>query len=293
MLLLIPAAAALLFVLGVLGVRLLRTTGLEHIEEGIRTSREEERRRGFGAALDAFGGAFLGSAMRLYGPDRLRRLEETIRRAGRPEGLTLSVYLRRQAAFVVLGVIGLVVMVMAGLPVLGVAVLMLFAGWMRLWLVQAGSKRRQQIESELPDFLDVLGVTVSAGLAFRAAIERVCQFHDGPLAEEMTTTLREMGVGVSRRQAFVSLRERTGSDGVSSFVTALLQAEELGVPLAQALEAIASDARQERAQHVRQQAAKAAPKVSLVVTMTIVPASVLLIGSAVILANVGELGWSF
>lgn len=293
MILLAPVAAALLFVLGVVGLRLVRTTGLEEVEDSIRTAPADRRERSFGASLDALGGKFLGTTMRIYGPARLRRLEETIRRAGRPDGLTLSLYLRRQAAFVVLGLLSFVVLALSDLAPLGLVVLLLLAGWMRVWLRQAGSSRRQQMERELPDFLDVLGVTVSAGLAFRAAIERVCQFHDGPLAEEMTTALREMSVGVSRRQAFVSLRERAASDGVSAFVTALLQAEELGVPLASAIDAIAKDARQERAQRVRQEAAKAGPKISLVVTLTIVPASVLLVGSAVVLANAADLGAFF
>jgi tight adherence protein C len=101
----------------------------------------------------------------------------------------------------------------------------------------------------------------------------------------MTTALREMSVGVSRRQAFLGLRERTRSEAVGTFVTAMLQAEELGVPLSDALTGIAADVRQEYGQRVRQQAAKAAPKVSLVITTTIVPGALLLMVAAVLLAN--------
>lgn len=282
---LIGLAAAALLVTGVCGIRMLRTTGLEDVEAAIRTAPAPERARGFGAFLDATGSLFLGITMRLYGPARLRRLEETIRRAGRPEGLTLTVYLRRQAAFVVIGAVVLVVLTIAGQTLLGLAVALLLVAWMRLWLFSAGRRRQAAIDSELPDFLDVLGVTVTAGLGFRQAVERVCEFHSGPLAEEMRTVMQEMSVGVSRRRAFVALRDRTRSEGVGAFVTALLQAEELGVPLSSALEDIASDVRKEHAQRIRQVAAKAGPKVSLVVTLTIVPGTLLLIGSAILLAN--------
>ena len=285
MALLIGLAAALVTVLGFSGARMLRTTGLEEVEEGMRTTPVAQRERGFGAFLDRLGSLFLGTTMRAYGPARLRRLEETIRRAGRPDGLTLTVYLRRQAAFVVIGVVGLVVFLLVGQPWTGLLLLLLLCGWMRLWLMSAGRRRQEQIDMELPDFLDVLGVTVTAGLGFRQAVERVCEFHTGPLAEEMRTVLQEMSVGISRRQAFIAMRDRTRSDGVAAFVTALLQAEELGVPLSSALDAIASDVRKEHAQRVRQAAAKAAPKVSLVVTMTIVPGTLILIGSSILLAN--------
>ncbi|MBO9567783.1 MULTISPECIES: type II secretion system F family protein [Cellulomonas] len=285
MALLIGLAAALVTVLGFSGARMLRTTGLEEVEEGMRTTPVAQRERGFGAFLDRLGSLFLGTTMRAYGPARLRRLEETIRRAGRPDGLTLTVYLRRQAAFVVIGVVGLVVFLLVGQPWTGLLLLLLLCGWMRLWLMSAGRRRQEQIDMELPDFLDVLGVTVTAGLGFRQAVERVCEFHTGPLAEEMRTVLQEMSVGISRRQAFIAMRDRTRSDGVAAFVTALLQAEELGVPLSSALDDIASDVRKEHAQRVRQAAAKAAPKVSLVVTMTIVPGTLILIGSSILLAN--------
>ena len=291
MALLIGLAAAFLTVLGMSSVRMMRTTGLEDVEESIR-SRESggASKPAFEALLDWLGSRFLGTAMRLYGPERLRRLEERIRRAGRPDGVTLTVYVRRQAAFVVLGGVMFLVFTAMGQVGFGLFLAVLLIGWMPLWLAGAARKRQAQIDSELPDFLDVLGVTVTAGLGFRQAVERVCEFHDGPLADEMRTALREMSVGVSRRQAFVAMRDRTRAEGVAAFVTALLQAEELGVPLASALENIAADVRRDHAQRVRQAAAKAAPKVSLVVTVTIVPGAMILIGAGILIANAEALG---
>lgn len=290
MLLLIPVAAGLLTVLAALAVQMMRTTGLEAVEESMRAIvAGDARERGIGPFLDRLGSRFLGFAMRLYGPVRLKNLDDTIRRAGRPDGLTVTAYVRRQAGFVVMAVLAVLLFAVIGRVVFGLVIGAVFVAWMRLWLVSVGAKRQAQIDSDLPDFLDVLGITVTAGLGFRQAVERVCEFHTGPLGEEMITAIREMAVGVSRRQAFLGMRDRTRSEAVGTFVTALLQAEELGVPLAAALNDIASDVRKEHAQAVRQAAAKAAPKVSLVVTMTIVPGALILIGSAVVLANLDAL----
>lgn len=294
MALVLGLVATALFVVGVAGLRMLRTTGLEGVEESMRAARPDaEGSGGLNGFLDTLGARFTGTAMRAYGPDRLKRLDERLRRAGRPDGMTVTVYVRRQAAFVVLAIVMLVVFLLVGQVLVGLLFALVLCAWMRLWLTQVGSQRQARIDSELPDFLDVLGVTVTAGLGFRQSVERVCEFHDGPLAQEMTTALREMSMGVTRRQAFVALRERTRSESVGAFVTALLQAEELGVPLAGALNDIAADVRKDHAQRVRQAAAKAAPKVSLVVTMTIVPGAIILIGAAVILANVDALSGLF
>lgn len=138
-------------------------------------------------------------------------------------------------------------------------------------------QRQTQIEDDLPDFLDILSITVSAGLSFRSALDRVTDRSTGPLAEEMTVVLRQMEVGESRFEAFSALKKRTDSESLNSFITALLQSEELGAPLADALDQIARDMRQTTAQNARQKAAKASPKIAGVVTMVMVPGTLVLI----------------
>ncbi|MCL2454767.1 MAG: type II secretion system F family protein [Micrococcales bacterium] len=289
--LVLAVAAAGLVVLGMAGLRMVRTTGLEDVAE--ISGPVVRERRGLLDVLDGIGDRLLGVTMRAYGPNRLRRLEESIRRAGRPDGLTLIVYVRRQGAFTFLGVAWFAFFALFGQPVVGLVFGAVLAGWMPMWLRSVSRRRAAQIETELPDFLDVLGVTVSAGLSFRQAVERVAEVAEGPLSEEMTTALREMSLGVSRRHAFLSLRERVRSEAVASFVTALLQAEELGVPLAEALEDIAADTRRQHAEQVRQAMAKMGPKASMAMTMTIVPGAVLLIVAAMVLGNDGILSGIF
>lgn len=288
--LLVGAGAAALVVTSAIGLRLVTSTGLEEVEQQYRAEQEKKKRGGFAALLDALGALFMRPSVRLYGARRLRKLDQSIRRAGRPDGVTVTTFVRRQAGSVVLGLLLLLLFSLSGQVLFGAIFCAMFVLWMRVWLISAAQARQRQLDRELPDFLDVLGVTVVAGLGFRQALERVCDFHEGALAEEMRRSLREMGLGMSRRQTFEGLRERTSSAAVGSFVTALLQAEELGVPLADAIDSIARDTRREHAERVRQKAARAAPMVSLVMIFTVLPGAILLIGASIVVANLDVLG---
>ena len=114
-------------------------------------------------------------------------------------------------------------------------------------------------------------MTVRAGLGYRSALQRVAESLGGPAGEEMLIALRQMDLGASRRDAFLALRERNDSESLSTFIGAQLQAEELGVPLSEALNDIALDMRRSAAQNARRRAARAAPRISLIVTTLIVP----------------------
>lgn len=146
-----------------------------------------------------------------------------------------------------------------------------------LALIQSGRKRQEAIEDSLPDFLDILAVTVSAGLSFRSAISKVTERTEGPLADELKTVLHQLDMGETVYDAFSALRKRTTSESLDSFITTLLQAEELGAPLADTLATIALDMRQTTAQRARQKAAKASPKIAGIVTTIMVPGTMALI----------------
>ena len=164
-------------------------------------------------------------------------------------------------------------------------VAVVFSGWMYLWLAQALRNRQKKLNRDLPDFLDILAVTVRSGLPFRNALERVCEHFEGPVSEEMITALHEMRLGVSRRDAFTAVRKRGRSENIDTFVTALLQSEELGTPIGEALQAIVKEIRRERAEQVRRDAAKASPKVSFVATMTMLPGTIVLMIGGMLYAN--------
>jgi tight adherence protein C len=198
--------------------------------------------------------------------------------AGRPGGMTVQRFIGLKAALAALfGGLMLLLMLPGGSLLL--VPLALIAGWFGpdVWLAREGRLRQERIERELPDFLDILAVTVRAGLGYRAALGRVAEALRGPLGDEMLTALRQMELGASRRQAFLALRERSSSEALGAFVAAQLQAEELGVPLSQALNDIAEDMRRTMHQDARRRAARAAPRVSVIATTVIVPGAIIMI----------------
>jgi tight adherence protein C len=214
-------------------------------------------------------------------------LERRLDHAGRPGGLTVQRFLGLKGAIALmagLGLGGLLVILGSSIlfvPILGVA------GWFApdVWLSRTGRLRQEAIERGLPDFLDILAVSVRAGLGYRYALRRVAESLSGPVSEEMLTVLRQMELGQNRREAFLALRERNKSDSLKSFVAAQLQAEELGVPLAEALNDIATDMRRVAHQNARRRAQRAAPRVSLIATTLIVPGAMILIVLSVYFAS--------
>lgn len=133
--------------------------------------------------------------------------------------------------------------------------------WPLLWLRTKVRRRQQAISVALPDLLDMLAVCVSAGMGFDVALTLLAERGEGPLYEELDRLLRELRIGEPREQAFRHLSERNSSEALRSFVDALLQAEELGSPIAATLERQAEDLRIYRRHRAREQGAKAATKI--------------------------------
>jgi tight adherence protein C len=104
-----------------------------------------------------------------------------------------------------------------------------------LWLSGQETRRRDGIQRALPDAIDLLTISVEAGLGFDAALSRVVEKSDNMLTREFGRVIQEMRVGVARRDALRSLVERTGVDDLSVFVTAIIQAEQLGASIANVL----------------------------------------------------------
>jgi len=226
---------------------------------------------------------------RLMPAIRASRRESVDRRldlAGRPGSLTVQrFYGYKAAGLILLG--GPFALLMAGGGSPFAVVLAGGIGWFfpDIWVVRSGRVRQERIERELPDFLDILAVTVRAGLGYRLALARVAEALKGPVGEEMLIALRQMELGASRRAAFEALRDRNASEQLQSFVAAQLQAEELGVPLSEALNDIAADMRRAAHQAARRRAARATPRVSLIVTTLILPGTMILIAVSIVLGS--------
>lgn len=230
-----------------------------------------------GSVIDRMGMRWASAVLRMMGPKAVSKKRRQIDMAGNPGGLTIDRYAARRAVYGVLGAFGALTMLMRGQLFLAVLLVAFGAFWVEVGIWSAVRVRRDHIERTLPDFLDVLAVVVSAGLGFRQALERVAEKYEGPWADELRITLRQMDMGVSRRQAFEELRRRNDSEQVAMFVTTLQQGEELGAPIVETLIQIANDMRRTDAQNARRKAAKAVPKATFAVTTFLLPGTLLLL----------------
>ncbi|MGZ4333110.1 MAG: type II secretion system F family protein [Gaiellaceae bacterium] len=138
-------------------------------------------------------------------------------------------------------------------------------------LERRARSRRQRIHDELPDALDLLAVTVEAGLGLYAAIARIAQTSKGPLADEFALVLTELRVGDSSDRALNRMAKRLQSREVESLVRSLIQGEQLGLSLAQTLRNLAEDVRHKRRMTAEELAAKAPVKMLVPTALFIFP----------------------
>jgi tight adherence protein C len=242
------------------------------------------------SVIDRLGMRYAPAVLRLMGPRQVAKYRRKIDLAGNPGGLTIDRYAARRAVYGFLGGFGGLLSIMRGSWLLALLLFAFGAFWTEVGIWSAIRVRKDVIERTLPDFLDVLAVVVSAGLGFRQALDRVATKYEGPWADELRITLRQMDLGMSRRQAFAELRRRNDSEQVAMFVTALQQGEELGAPIVDTLIALAKDMRRTDAQNARRKAARAVPKATMMITTFMVPATMLLLGAGLILGSGTDFG---
>jgi tight adherence protein C len=210
--------------------------------------------------------------------------------AGNPYGWSPMQFLGfRFLAALLLGGLGLVVLVLAK----GVALprrivltgIMAVGGYYlpSLWLRSKTSSRQREITRSLPDALDLLTICVEAGLGFDGAIARVAEKWDNELSREFRRVLQEIQLGKLRREALRNMASRIEVPEVSTFVAAIVQAEELGVSIAKVLRIQAEEMRRRRRQRAEELARQAPIKMLPAIAFLIFPAIfVVLLGPAVL-----------
>ena len=144
-------------------------------------------------------------------------------------------------------------------------------------------QRQEAIRQSMPDVLDLLCVSVQAGLGFDGALGKVTAKMKGPLIEEFERLLQELRMGVTRRNALVRLAKRCGIEEMKLFTAALIQAEKLGVGMAQVLEIQSENMREMRRQRAKEQAAKLPVKILFPTVIFIFPVMfVVVLGPALV-----------
>lgn len=141
-----------------------------------------------------------------------------------------------------------------------------------LLLRRGGQARQREITRSMPDALDLLALTVEAGLGLEQGMAEVAQEVTGPLGDELDRMLKEQQLGRSRREALEALHARNRSEELRAFVDALLHAERLGAPMAATLRTQAREARRRRRASAREQAGKAPVKLLFPLILGIFPA---------------------
>ncbi len=230
-------------------------------------------------------GRSAAAALRLGLPERLRR-------SGLEPRLPLSaVLLAKLAGFACGGLAALAAAPSApGRTSLLVAAAMPVAGFLvpDALLEREARRRRRRLLAALPDALDLLAVSAASGRGPAAGLEQLARGGEGPLAEELRMTVAELSCGTPLGEALGSLRMRVPGGEVATLVAAIERSRRLGSPLADQLRRQAGDLRRDSRRAVQERAARAAPKIQLVVALVLVP-SVLLMIAAGLIANAGTL----
>ncbi len=214
-------------------------------------------------------------ALKLSPPGLRSSLQHRLDLAGNPPRWTADKILRLKG----LGLLGLA-MLGAIYELHHLALAIVFAGLggavgfllPDLLLYNAGLKRQAKIQLALPDTLDMLTVCVEAGLGFDAALMQVARNTDGPLAGEFARVLQETQIGNTRSQALRGMADRTTVRELRAFVTALIQAGELGIPIAGVLREQAREMRLRRRQRAEAMAQKVAVKICFPLVSCLFPA---------------------
>jgi tight adherence protein C len=216
-------------------------------------------------------------------------LQKKLLMAGNPYDLTPNEFMAIQYAF------------MTGLPLIGIVITLPF-GWpiSKLALVAIGAiilgqlipeyylklkskSRQEEIQKALPDVLDLLTVSVEAGLGFDAALAKVVEKIKGVLSEEFSRVLQEVKMGKPKRDALRDLGFRTGVDDLTAFIGAIIQADQLGVSIGNVLRLQSEQMRIKRRQRAEEKAMKAPIKILIPLLFFIFPTIfIVLLGPALI-----------
>src|SRR3954471_7761853 len=232
---------------------------------------------------------FVGIGRRLTPKDYAERIQGKLDVAGNPPGMTVDRIVSMKVVGIGVGAVGgLLLALLLGLGGLQLVVALVAGGVLgyyapNLYVYQKGHDRTAQLQRDLPDALDLLSISVEAGLGFDAALAQVARNTEGPLAQELARVLQEMQIGLGRSAALRALGERSTLPDLRSFTSAMVQADSFGIPVGQVLRVQSAEIRVKRRQRAEEQAQKVPVKMMIPLVLFILPCLfIAVIGPAII-----------
>lgn len=218
-------------------------------------------------------GGFFG---RLTPASSIDKLEHQLNIAERPYGLGPREFYGLRIVFMILGILAAFYIIQQGREIINIigAALAAYVGVFgpSVWLKRRVRRRQDQIRKGLPDALDMLSVTAEAGLGFDQSLQRVSEYWKTPVGVEFGRVVAEMEMGVSRQQALRNMADRLDIHELSSFVAVIIQSDQLGMSIADALHAQAQQMRIERRFRAQEAARKVPLKMLFPMILLIFPA---------------------
>lgn len=241
--------------------------------------------------LRPLAGRLSGATSRFTSSSFTAQTEKNLALAGNPGNLRVADWMGIKAisavVFAILFFLLFTFVLNTG-PILGVALgaAGLVVGYIvpEFWLSRRRRARQHAIVLQLPDALDLLTISVRAGLGFDAALGKVVEKMQGPLVDEFRRALAEVRVGKARRDALRDIIPRTEVPALTNFIGAIIQAEQLGVAISKVLQVQSEQLRIERRQRAEEMAAKAPIKMLFPLVGCIFPSLfIVILGPAIIL----------
>jgi tight adherence protein C len=222
-----------------------------------------------------------------------RRLDVKLARAGYPGGLTSAEFM---AACLVGGLAGTAFGITFGAvglerssPGLAIICGCVCAYLPVLWLDDLMVRRLTAINRHMPFVLDLLSLSLGAGMDFNTSLDTVVRKDKGPLIEELHYVLQEIRLGVTRRDALINMKDRVQSEYMTSVVSAVIQAEAMGTPLSRILQVQAQANRLKRTQRAEKVAAEAGVKILFPLIMILIAVFLTMFGPIIVRYMNGEL----
>lgn len=235
-----------------------------------------------------------------YAIDHISAVKPLERRALMAAGM-YDVSVRRFHGYRVLAAVGLPALILT-FAILGsgslaaMPVLMAVIAGLVAWVFPAahvrtrGQRRLDRVDRDLPELIDILTVTIEAGLGFGGSLQMVAGRFDGPLGDELRLTLQEQTMGLSTEVALSNMLDRCETPSMRSFVRAVVQGDSLGVSIGAMLRNVATEVRKRRRGLARERAMKAPVKLLFPLVFLIFPAMFLVLMYPAARMIIGSLG---